>query len=307
MANVLTATVQTAYAQVLLRAEFTLATNFTAVFERSIDGGLTWQALRGGNPATLVGPVPGAGNRIAYLYDTEMPLDVPVRYRATSNVPVVLTAGPVTVVSSGMGWLKDPARPWANVRIDQCAQTMPALCASPLVEPAVSLVAAGLGEETYAADYALSSILNRRHPADVFGYRKDATTSFTLISKTLTSMDTLNTFWAWGGPIFLQLPPVYGWPDRYYQPDAVKVVRVNPDLRKPQRLWPVDLVVIDAPVGAAQGTAQNNWCGIDATYPTYADLTATPFTWGDVMEGDAGPPLPGGYGYGLYGDGPYGG
>lgn len=286
MANVLTATVQNTYAQVLLRSEFSATGSLTALVERSDDGGVTWQPVRGGNLLGLIGPAPGAGNRIGYLYDTEMPLDTAVRYRSTDNLGTVTTAGPVTVVSSGFAWLKDPARPWANVRIDDCSDTpVPTQCATPLTEPAVSLVGDGLGAEDYAGDFTLFPILNRPRPADVYAYRKDAVTSWRVVSKTLASMDTLNVFYAWGGPIFLQLPPVYGWPDRYYQPDNVSVSRLSNDLRVPYRFWDAPLTVVDAPVGAAQGTALNNWCYLDSQYATWADLTATGLTWGQIVEG----------------------
>lgn len=287
MANVLTATVENAFAHVLLRTEFSATGSLTAVVERSDDGGVTWTEVRG-SPVTLVGPDPGAGNRIGYLYDTEMPLDVAVQYRSTNNLGTVTTAGPVTVVSSGFGWLKDPARPWANVRIDDCTDTpVPTMCATPLTEPAVSLIADGLGAEEYAGDFTLFPVLNRPRPADVYAYRKDATTSWRILSKTLTSMDTLNTFYAWGGPIFLQLPPAYGWPDRYYQPAEVVVSRVSNILTVPYRMWDVPLTVVDAPVGAPQGTCENNWCILGTTYATWAALNATGLTWGDVVEGDA--------------------
>lgn len=287
MANVLTATVENAFAHVLLRTEFSATGSLTAVVERSDDGGVTWTEVRG-SPVTLVGPDPGAGNRIGYLYDTEMPLDVAVQYRSTNNLGTVTTAGPVTVVSSGFGWLKDPARPWANVRIDDCTDTpVPTMCATPLTEPAVSLIADGLGAEEYAGDFTLFPVLNRPRPADVYAYRKDATTSWRILSKTLASMDTLNTFYAWGGPIFLQLPPAYGWPDRYYQPAEVVVSRVSNILTVPYRMWDVPLTVVDAPVGAPQGTCENNWCILGTTYATWAALNATGLTWGDVVEGDA--------------------
>lgn len=287
MANVLTATVENAFAHVLLRTEFSATGSLTAVVERSDDGGVTWTEVRG-SPVTLVGPDPGAGNRIGYLYDTEMPLDVAVQYRSTNNLGTVTTAGPVTVVSSGFGWLKDPARPWANVRIDDCTDTpVPTMCATPLTEPAVSLIADGLGAEEYAGDFTLFPVLNRPRPADVYVHRKDATTSWRILSKTLTSMDTLNTFYAWGGPIFLQLPPAYGWPDRYYQPAEVVVSRVSNILTVPYRMWDVPLTVVDAPVGAPQGTCENNWCILGTTYATWAALNATGLTWGDVVEGDA--------------------
>lgn len=288
MANVLTATVVTVQAAVLLRTEFTATGSLTALVERSIDGGVTYTAIRGGNLLTLVGPAPGAGNRVGYLYDTEMPLDVAVRYRSTNNLGTVTTAGPVTVVSSGFGWLKDPARPWANVRFDDCTSSaVPTKCTTPLTEPAVTLVADGLGSEAYAGDFTLSPILNRQRPADVWAYRKDVVTSWRVTSKTLTAMNTLKTFYAWGGPIFIQLPVVYGWPDRYYQPDQVDVSRLSRDLRVPYRLWDVPITAVDAPVGAAQGVVDNNWCAVDAAYATWANLTATGFTWGQIVEGAA--------------------
>jgi hypothetical protein len=287
MANLLTATVENQFAHVLLRTEFSATGSLTATIERSADGGATWTTVRG-TPITLVGPDPVAGNRIGYLYDTEMPLDVAINYRSTDNLGTVTTAGPVTVVSSGLAWLKDPARPWANVRIDDCSDTpVPTQCDTPLSEPAVSLVGDGLGTEEYAGDFTLFPILNRPRPADVYAFRKDATTSWRVVSKTLTSMNTLNTFYAWGGPILLQLPPIYGWPDRYYQPAEVVVSRLSNDLRVPYRMWDVPLTVVDAPVGAAQGTCENNWCIIGDTYPTWGDLTATGLTWGDVVEGEA--------------------
>jgi hypothetical protein len=288
VANLLTATVENQFAHVILRSEFSATGSLTALVERSIDGGVTWTAVRGGNRLTLVGPAPGAGNRVGYLYDSEMPLDTAVRYRSTDNLGTVTTAGPVTVVSSGYAWLKDPAREWANVRIDDCTGTaVPTKCSTPLTEPAVTLVADGLGTEEYGGDFTLFPVLNRPRPNDVYAYRKDAVTDWTVVSKTLTSMRTLNTFYAWGGPILLQLPAVYGWADRYYQPGNVREERLSKDLRVPYRRWPVPLTVIDNFPGAAQGTCENNWCIIDSTYATWAALTATGFTWGQIVEGAA--------------------
>lgn len=288
MADVLTATPDPATASVLLRSEFTATGSTTAVVERSTDGGTTWATVRGGDSLDLVGPVPAPGNRIGYLYDTEAPLDVPLTYRSTNNLGTVTIAGPVTIVSSGYGWLKDPARPWADLRIDGCAGTaVPRPCDDPLTEPAISVVGAGLGTESYAADAGLFPILNRARPGDVYARRKDAVTSWRVVSKTLASMNSLEVFYAAGGPVFIQLPPVWGWPDRYYQPGDADVSRLGPVLSQPYRFWDVPLTVVDAPVGGAQGTADNNWCALAGAYPTWADLAATGLTWGDVVEGDA--------------------
>jgi hypothetical protein len=286
MADALTATPDPQFAQVTLKVSYTNTAAFTATVERSDDGGVTWTAVRG-SPVTLVGPV-GAGDRIAYLTDTEMPLDTAVRYRSTSNLGLVLTAGPVTVVEGGASWLKDPARPWANIRLTDCTFNLGTPgCPPAATEPAVSLVGAGLGTESYAADAGLFPILGSPRPADVYARRKDAVTSWRVVSHTCASKLTLDAFYTAGGPIFLQLNPVYCWPDRYYQPGQVDVSRLTQDLTDPRRYWDVPLAAMNAPVGAAQGTCENNWCIIDSTYATYANLTASGFTWGDVMAGNA--------------------
>jgi hypothetical protein len=307
--DVLTASPSATWANVLLRTEFTATASQTATVERSSDGGVTWTAVRG-SPITLVGPDPSAGSRIGYVYDSEAPFNTALRYRSTSNLGVVTTDGPVTVtVAAGVSWLKDPARPWANLRLDECTPTpVPYSCDPPASEPAINLVASGLLDETRAGDFTLFPVLNRPRPADVFAYRKDVVTSWQVVSKTLTSMNSLTTFYAWGGPIFIQLPPEYGWPDRYYQPGDTKTSRLSYDLRQPYRLWDVPLTVVDSPVGAAQGQATNNWCVVDAQYATYAQMAASGLTWSQVVEGAAAPAALSGYGSGIYGGPPvYGG
>lgn len=305
MADVLTATVDNTYAHVLLRTEFTATGSLTAVVERSADGGVTWTAVRG-SPLTLVGPAPGAGSRIAYVYDSEAPFNVAITYRSTNNLGTVTTAGPVTItVASGVSWMKDPARPWANLKISECVRNPYDVGCTPTpAEPALFLVFSGLGTQTRASDATLFPILNRSRPADVFAYRKDVVTSWQVASVTLTAVNSMVTFYALGGPIFLQLDPAFGWPDRYYQPGDVEEQRLSGDLTQPFRLWPAPLTVIDAPVGAAQGVVQNTWCGLKAGYSTWADLAATGLTWGDVVSGAAESPE--GYGFGPYGFGPYG-
>jgi hypothetical protein len=307
VADVLTATVQDPYAGVVLRTEFSATGSLTAVVERSDDGGLTWTAVRG-SPVTLVGPAPGAGNRVGYLYDYEAPLNTAIRYRSTDNLGTVTTAGPVTItVADGVSWMKDPARPWANLMIPECVRNAFDVVCVPPPEPALFLVYGGLGDRVRAADATLFPILNRQRPADVYAYRKDHATSWQVASVTLDAMNSITEFYAFGGPIFLQLDPIFGWDDQYYQPGDTTEQRISADLRQPLRLWPVPLTVVDAPPGAAQGTVQNNWCLIKDTYPTWADFTATGLTWGQVQDGLAAPVPMGGYGFGPYGDGPYGG
>lgn len=305
MANLLTATVDNTYAHVLLHVEYDAIGSTTAVVERSADGGVTWTAVRG-SPLTLVGPDPAAGQRIANVYDSEAPFNTALTYRATSNFGVVVTAGPVTItVASGVSWMKDPARPWANLKISECVRNaFDVGCLPAPAEPALFVVYSGLGDQSRASDATLFPILNRSRPADVYAYRKDVVTSWQVASVTLTAANSIVTFYALGGPIFLQLDPSYGWPDRYYQPGDVNEQRLSGDLTQPFRLWPAPLTVVDQPAGAAQGVVENTWCALKATYGTWGNLAATTLTWGNVVAGDA--IATDGYGFGPYGDGPYG-
>lgn len=305
MANLLTAEPQPDHAQVLLH--LVLDPPFTAALvERTFDGGVTWAAVRGLDPVAVVGDDPAGGGE-AFAYDTEAPLDTDVTYRAT---PVVHEGDPVPDIpevtvhldSDGMVWIKDPARPWADVRADWrtgirgCMQD---------TEPAVTMTE--FGAETFGVDASLSRVLNYPRPSDVFGVRGDAVTSAQWLSRTLPASVAMTTLFAWGGPILVQLPPVYGWDDRYYQPGDVAAARISRDGRRPQRLWDAPLTVVDAPVGPAQGVAGATWCDLSAQFATYGDIAASGLTWGDVVSGDAGPAPVGGYGYGGYGEGPYGG
>lgn len=308
MADTITLTPQPQWAQVVIRLDWTgfgTPTQFETV-ERSDDGGTTWTAVRG-SPVSMVGADIGINTLwTGYLVDTAAPLNTLLTYRAVTNGTGPTATATTTLASDG-SWLKDPGRPWAVIHLLPCLPLTPIPgCTPALTEPAVSLVGAGLSDEEYAADTTLSRILNAPRPADVYALRKDVATAWRVITHTLAALNTLRDFYSPGGPIFLQLDPAYGWPDRYYQPLDVVVSRLSRDLTRPWRFWDVPLVAVDAPAGPAQGTAEANWCIIDATYATYGDLAATGLTWGDVMEGDAAPLPAEGYGAGLYGDGPYG-
>ena len=196
---------------------------------------------------------------------------------------------------------REQAESIAN-RVSQSLPKGPALPAP--AEPALFLPYGSLGAQTRASDANLYPVLNRRRPVDVWAYRKDVTTSWQVVSVTAAAMNSVETFYALGGPIFLQLDPSYGWPDRYYQPGNVDEGRLSGDMTVPFRVWSAPLTVIDAPPGRAQGTAENNWCAVEDTYPTWADMTATGMTWAEVVAGAA--VSEDGYGFGPYGDGPYG-
>lgn len=302
----LTATADDGNAQIELYIDFDsfLVQNQVTVVRVHPDG--TEHVVRGGYrfvtfPVTLD----------YFLFDTEAPLDTAVTYRAFEDVvgldpsSNVVTGGPVTLNSNGFNWFKDPFRPWANVRVDLCAQSAPC---SGIANP-VSLLR--LGNKTRASDANLIGILDAELPADIWARRKGIVSSVTFLTRTLAAIDDVYTLFTAGGPLLLQLQPLYGWDDAYWQPgELLEEYTGSDDQRLPYRRWSVPLVQVDrpAPAAAAQGTACANWCLIEDTYATSQELTDTGFTWLDVANCNATEPAGtfSGYGDGGYGDGPYG-
>lgn len=255
-------------------------------------------------------PVLGAPGGAAYVVDTTAPIGVPLWYRLLGdNGETTGVFGPYTLPALGTVWLTDPARPWANLRMDVCP---PGEGHRPGCEtPDPGLVWGGFqGAQDTAADATLLPIHDAERPADIFARRKYATGSFRFFSRTLAAIDQVYTLFTVGGPLLLRVPDVYGQRDIVIQPGTVSMSYVSRDQRRPERVWDVPYTVVDAPQGPAQGTECNNWCAVGAAFPTFADLSNYPATWGDLMAGDVlcpdTPPGEDGFGLGPFGSGPYG-
>jgi len=275
----LTLTVDTANAGVLVTIDYSVVAgtqNFIDLVRITPDGTRT--------------PVRGATNLethsgVNYVYDFEAPLDTAITYESQSRPDnVVQTAGPITISSNGFVWFKDPTRPWADIRVDLCSQ--PDLACSDPTDP-IALI--NLGPKTRAGDFTVPGILNAERPADIFARRKDITTSVTFASRTLAAIDDIYTLFTAGGPIFLQMPAAYGWPDKYFQPGDLVETPIGQDRRRPWRLWEVPLIAVDQPSPNAlpQGTTCANWCLVEDTFPTFADLTALATPWSNLLDGGA--------------------
>lgn len=248
--------------------------------------------------------------------DTTAPINTPIWYRVTGTpgtlIPV-LTLGPFTEeVSDDVVLLKDPLRPWANLTLSFCStmtQALSIICApSPTFGGPSDIVWAGLDDKVYRSDANLFDVYNARTPADIYGIRKRLDGGLRLLTKSLQVKDLVETFFAGGGPIQIQLPPIYGFPDIIVQPGDVTEEYLSQDQRKPVRLWTAPFTAVEAPVGPAQGTECANWCAVQGAFTTFAQLTASGYTWGNVAAGTAVCPTGelDGYGIGPFGDGPYG-
>ena len=285
---------------ITITVDFTVpaGTQTTATVERGPSASGPW---------TLLDTVDLLGQMGTYT-DTSPPLDTPVWYRWTGSPGgAVFVQGPFTTLSDGKVFIKDPLRPWSNLSLSFCGSSQQAL--SVMCAPqAPDLVWVGLGDLTYEADANLFNVYQAAVPADVFGRRKRLNGSLSIFSKTLAAAQAVEELFTGGGPLQLQLPPVYGWADAFIQPGDVTESYRHPDQRKPIRLWTAPFVVVDRPVGPQQGTFFANWCVVAEVFDTFADLTASGYTWAQVASGEAvsGEPALDGYGEGLYGDGPYG-
>lgn len=284
-----------------------LTADFTAVAGTQVSATVERGPTSAG-PWTLIGNVDLLAE-VGVFYDTTTPLDTIVWYRWTADTGDIIVQGPYIEVSTGTVLLKDPLRPWANLELMFCANVQQAL--SELCGPtAPDLVWVGFGDKVYRADANLFDVYNARVPADIFGRRKRLDGDMRILSKTLAAKDAVETLFAWGGPLQIQTPAVYGLPDIIVQPGDLVETYLSQDQRRPFRLWNAPFTVVDAPLGPKQGTVLANWCEVAETYPTYADLTASGFTWAQVASGEAtapgGDPEFDGFGEGPFGDGPFG-
>jgi hypothetical protein len=283
---------------VYLTVDFTAepGTQTSATIERGLSATGPW---------VLIGSVDLLGE-VGIFYDTTTPLDTNVWYRWTADTGETEIQGPYIEVSTGTVLVKDPLRPWANIELTFCSSAQQAL-AEACAQGGPTLVWAGFEDKVYRSDASLFDVYGARVPADLYGIRKRLDGGMKILSKTLAAKDSVETLYAGGGPIQIQTPAVYGLPDIVVQPGDVTEGYISIDQRRPFRLWEAPFTIVDAPLGPKQGTAEANWCAVAEAFPTYADLTASGFTWGQVASGEATQP-PGfdGYGEGLYGDGPYG-
>ena len=283
---------------VYLTADFTAAplTQTVATVERGTSATGPWTLL---DTVNLLGEV-------GVYYDTSAPLDTLVWYRWIGNRgDFTILQGPYIEVSDGTILVKDPLRPWANLSFSLCSSVSQAL-GEMCTPEGPEYVWVGFGEEVREADAGLFHRYQSATPIDVYGRRKRLNGSFTLFTKTLAAADAVEALFTGGGPLQIQAPDVYGWPDAFVQPGDLAKEYISRDQRRPLRRWNAPFVVVDRPLGPAQGTAEANWCLFEDTFATMADATASGLTWGQIASGAGLAPAVDGFGEGLYGDGPYG-
>lgn len=264
---------------IYLTVDFTAeaGTQTSATLERGPSAVGPWTFLR---EITLLG-------EIGTTYDTTVPLDTPVWYRWTSDLGDVEIQGPFTELSNGSVFLKDPVRPWANLELTFCEEGPVPVARALCDQAGPDFVWVAHGTKTRRVDAGLFDRLDAQTPADVYARRKRLDGAMTFFSKTLAGMDDVDALFDAGGPLQLQMPPAYGWRDSFIQPGDLNEDYISSDQSLPFRLWNAPFTIVDssAAVGPIQGTECANWCFVDETWGTFADMTAAGGTWGDIAAG----------------------
>jgi hypothetical protein len=239
-----------------------------------------YRGLSATGPWTFLRAVDLLGQQ-AYQFDNTAPLDTPVWYRTVADDGTEIIAGPVTVVTDGTtGWLKDPGRPWADLALTPCTTPLP------FCNPPDTLSWVGFEGFARPTDATIFEVHDDEKGVSAYARRKNLVTTIQFFSSTLAMKQRVYELWTAGGPLLLQLPPVYGWADDFLQStgDLEEIYRA-PDQRRPYRLWSADMRSVRRPTGDIQGTVCANWCAVNDAFATYAAFTAAAGDWGDVAEG----------------------
>lgn len=215
--------------------------------------------IRSGDTVPLI----GGG---AVVWDFEAPMDVPVTYVATQAAPPgseTATSAPVTIVSNGETWLKNPGFPSMNMKL-------------PIVSRLPSL--------TYPAQAASHPILGRTFPVITSFVRQAPTGTITVVTTTDNERRRLSSLLGGGNVLLLSSPPAFGFGNQYVAFGDVVENRVGLAMDQ-WRSWDMPFQVTDRPAGLAQAGPGTTWQVVNTTYTSWQALRDTGKSWRQVLEG----------------------
>lgn len=225
------------------------------------------------------------GGRVTF-YDTELPLDTPVYYRADSSQTfstATATAGPVTIASGGNIWLKDPIRPAHDV-----LATLSSSVSDPLCDPTSGIYVVGFEQSSYASASGRFAVEDDPYPVVAARPRRAMTSSMVLITRLLPDRDRLRTLLMTGDVLFVQTPASWGYGDMYIDVGEVSESRVRRDHRRPWRQWSLPFAQTRQPAGLQFGVDGARWQDTCDVYATWGAAKAASKTWLDVFQREVG-------------------
>lgn len=230
--------------------------------------------------AELLGSPTYPSDGYAVMWDTVLPLDVPVFYRATSDLSTtILTSNTITVTGTGQGWLKDPAEPVNDLLLGDCPGPV---CPLNVDNDDTSVSFLRLGPSTFASATGVFPIIDATRPRTVAQTRKARESSLSLLSHTLEAGARVESILSVGRNLFLQLTARYGWAYRNWSADYIAVGDATEErppssnMTWPHRAWELPFTLARAPY-VASGRVGGNGIGVNGA--TYGDATATGRTY----------------------------
>lgn len=226
-----------------------------ALFERSLDGGLTWTTVRGGEAVTVSG-----GN--ATWDDYEFAPGVVNTYRIDDGDD--LWAFDFTPVQTAV-WIKSISRPFLNrpvAVVDHSDITLP-------------------------ARNGVFPVIGRAAPVAVTDVRLARQFQMTIKADTIADADAIEVVLAGGDPLFVQVPPdARDIPGGYVVVgDAIRRRFGHVSVR---RWFDLPMTTVAAPGPGVVGST-STWETLLAEYGTWGDVLAAFGTWADVCEHVADP------------------
>lgn len=227
-----------------------------AVFDRTVDGGITYTTLRGGTAVPVA-------TQLANLDDYEWAPGVATTYRvrsysATNVLQATFTAAITQDVTQP--WLKVPAAPYLNQPVE-------------IVDG---------GEVTIRSRAALFDVVGRSEPVAVGDRASSESYTLQLLTRTAASERDLSYLFRAGEIVFLQLPSGQDHvPAGYFSVGDVTRGRTLRLSRN--RVWSVPLTGV-APPGPDVIGSSYTWTNVVADYATWTDLIAANASWTALLQ-----------------------
>lgn len=241
----------------------------TVQVQRKVEGGV-YQAVRSGLDFDLDLDSGGHPLGTGTLDDYEAPMDIDLTYRVLQLDPAstedALVLAGYRLDSDGWSWLKDPALPFRNVRLDE-----------------VTTIEA----ETFASRAGIFDVIDRARPVVVAARRQDRTTQLDLTTESDAQRLSMVSLLSTGQVLLLATPGAYGWGNEYVHVGDVVEARIGM-ASEPSRRWTLPVAVVDRPISLSYQPALMTWADVVSDWATWSDVVDENASWDTLIHGVPG-------------------
>lgn len=197
--------------------------------------------------------------------DFEAEMDVNLTYRAmqvappSSADPLVVTG--IVLSSNGWSWLKDPAIPARNVRLDEVTN---------------------IETETFTSRAGIFDVIDRSRPVVVAALRRDKSAQLDITTATEAQRTAVELILSTGQVLLLATPAAYSWGNEYVHIGDVTESRIGV-ASETSRRWTMPIVVVDRPYALSYQPAEMTWADVVGDWATWSDVIDEVDTWADLI------------------------